>query len=88
MALKLKETVVFEKNDTGYLLDVRGYACPHVQIYAEKAIAKIDDKTLLTIVFDNPSSGESISYICSAGNHDLLSRQEQSGTFTWQIRKA
>lgn len=88
MALKLKETVVFEKNDTGYLLDVRGYGCPHVQIYAEKAIAKIEPQTQLTIVFDNPSSGESISYICNAGNHDLLHRDETNGTFTWQIRKA
>lgn len=89
MAIKLRDTVVFEKQgDADYLLDVRGYGCPHVQVYAEKALKKIAPQDLLTIVFDNPSSGESITYICRADGHDIAERDETHGTFTWKIRKA
>lgn len=89
MALKLKETVVFEEIEDGnFKLDVRGYGCPHVQIYTEKALKKIDGGKVLTVVFDNPSSGESITYLCTASGDDLFVRNEESGTFTWSIRKA
>src|SRR5690554_7279574 len=61
MAIKIKETVKFEKLEDGkFQLDVRSYVCPHVQIYAEKALKKIGSGDEITIVFDNPSSGESI----------------------------
>ncbi|MCG5501324.1 sulfurtransferase TusA family protein [Ectothiorhodospira lacustris] len=89
MAIKLRDTVIFEKkNETDYLLDVRGYGCPHVQVYAEKALKKISHNDTLTIIFDNPSSGESIRYMCSAGGHDLTDQRENEGTFTWTIRKS
>lgn len=89
MAIKLKETVTFRKLDSGhFLLDVTGYVCPHVQVYTEKALQRLDPGHELTVVFDNPSSGESIGYLCLANNHDIVARVEEQGTFTWQIRKA
>lgn len=89
MALKLKETVVFEKTGEGrFLLDVKGYGCPHVQIFTEKALKKLESGNELTVVFDNPSSGESISYLCVSSGDALLDKQEEGGTFTWQIRRA
>ncbi len=88
MAITLKETLTFEQTGDGqFLLNVTGYACPHVQIYAEKALKKLHAGNELTIVFDNPSSGESISYLCAANGDTLLDRQEQGGTFTWKIRR-
>lgn len=89
MAIKLKETVVFEKTGDGrFLLDVKGYGCPHVQIFTEKALKKLEHGHELTVVFDNPSSGESISYLCLSSGDAVLDRQETGGTFTWQIRRA
>jgi len=89
MALKLKETVKFEKlNDHEFSLDVRGYVCPHVQVFTDKALKKIHTGDELTVVFDNPSSGESIRYLCAANGDELLDTSEQTGTFTWKIRRA
>lgn len=89
MGLKLKETVKFEQLDTdNFQLDVRGYGCPHVQIYTEKALKKIESGKNLTVIFDNPSSGESITYLCTSSGDDLFKRDESNGTFTWSIRRA
>lgn len=89
MAIKLKETVVFRKVEEGrFLLDVSGYVCPHVQMYTEKALQKLAPGDELNVVFDNPSSGESISYLCLSSGDDLFDRKEEGGSFSWQIRKA
>lgn len=89
MAFKIKETVKFEKIQDGeFSLDVRNYVCPHVQIFAEKALKKIQSGELLTIVFDNPSSGESIRYLCASNGDTLLDEGESGGTFTWKIQRA
>ncbi len=89
MAIKIKETVKFEKLEDGkFQLDVRSYVCPHVQIYAEKALKKIGSGDEITIVFDNPSSGESIRYLCANNGDEILQDTESAGTFTWKIRKA
>ena len=52
----------FEKRDDGnFMLDVTGYVCPHPQIYTKKALGRIKSGDVLQVIFDNPSSGESIS---------------------------
>lgn len=79
----------FEKIAQGdYRLDVKGYGCPHVQIYTEKALGKLASGEQLAVIFDNPSSGESISFMCMLAGHQLLERVEDAGTFSWRIRKA
>jgi tRNA 2-thiouridine synthesizing protein A len=78
-------------NKTGdheWKLDVCGYACPHPQMYTKKALQKIESGEVLTLVFDNPSSGESIAAMCESEGNDLFDRQEGSGSFVWKIRKA
>lgn len=88
MAVVLKESVRFEKLEEGqYILDVKGYGCPHVQVYTEKALAKLAEDDVLTVVFDNPSSSESIFYMCEAKGDDIFDRVEEAGTYTWKIRK-
>lgn len=88
MTQAAKSGELFSKTDHGgYQLDVRGYGCPHVQIYTEKALEKVGQGEALTVVFDNPSSSESIFYFCRARGHDILQRDEQGGTFTWRIQK-
>ncbi len=74
--------------DGEWELNVCGYACPHPQMYTKKALQKLERGDVLSLVFDNPSSGESIMAMCEAEGNDLIDRQEGSGSFTWKIRKA
>ena len=79
----------FEKQTDGvYKLDVKGYVCPHPQIYTKKALSKIASGEHLHVVFDNPSSGESIATMCENTGDEIVARSEQSGNFVWDIQKA
>lgn len=81
--------VKFEKvNDGDYLLDVTGYVCPHPQMYTKKALGKLKTGDVLTLVFDNPSSGESILAMCDSVGDELVERADEAGSSRWRIRKA
>lgn len=82
--------VKFEKTgDNAYLLDVQGYVCPHPQLYTKKALEKLIEGDLLELIFDNPSSGESISAMCEAEGNKIIEKNEADGkTMRWKIRKA
>jgi tRNA 2-thiouridine synthesizing protein A len=70
-----------------YLLDVKGCVCPHPQIYTKKALSEIAVGDELTVEFDNPSSGESITYLCEQDGATVAQRDEQGGTFRWTLHK-
>ena len=74
-------------NDGEYQLDVTGYTCPHPQMYTKKALEKMGAGDVLVLIFDNPSSGESIISMLESAGNDLFDRAEGGGTFTWKIRK-
>lgn len=79
----------FEKLSEGhYQLDVKGYVCPHPQIYTKKALAKIEVGEHLEVVFDNPSSGESIAAMCDITGDEIVSEKQEEGKFIWDIEKA
>lgn len=69
-------------------LDVCGYTCPHPQMYTKKALQKMASGDVLTVLFDNPSSGESIMAMCDTEGDELFERREEGGSFAWKIRKA
>ncbi len=78
----------FDKQDDGvYRLDVTGYVCPHPQLYTKKALEKIGRGEILELIFDNPSSGESIAAMCDSAGNELVSQEMQGGKYTWKIRK-
>ncbi|HXZ49506.1 MAG TPA: sulfurtransferase TusA family protein [Usitatibacter sp.] len=82
--------IKFEKIGEGtYLLDVQGYVCPHPQIYTKKALQKLKPGEILELVFDNPSSGESVSAMCEGTGDEILDRSQAAGdpTLRWRIRK-
>ncbi len=74
--------------DGEWELNVCGYACPHPQMYTKKALQKLESGDVLDLVFDNPSSGESIMAMCEAEGNDLIDRQEKGGSYVWKIKKA
>lgn len=83
MAMKFEK-----KADHSYLLDVKGYVCPHPQIYTKKALAKLQAGDVLEVVFDNPSSGESIASMCEITGDEITNKEHAEGYFSWDIQKA
>jgi tRNA 2-thiouridine synthesizing protein A len=78
----------FEKKGEGnYYLDVMGYVCPHPQIYTKKALEKIAKGDILEIVFDNPSSAESVAAMCEASGNELFEKNKVGSNFVWKIKK-
>ncbi|MEJ2688940.1 MAG: sulfurtransferase TusA family protein [Deltaproteobacteria bacterium] len=79
----------FAKKEEGhYLLDVTGYVCPHPQIYTKKALEKIKSGDVLDVVFDNPSSSESVSAMCDSEGHDIIPKEMNGGKYVSSIKKA
>lgn len=79
----------FEKKGEGhYLLDVKGYVCPHPQIYTKKAIERLKSGDILEVVFDNPSSAESISAMCDSTLNQIIEKQMEGGQFIFKIKKS
>ena len=82
MAMKFEKT-----GDGTYSLDVKGYVCPHPQLYTKSALSKMKAGDLLKLLFDNPSSGESIASMCDKDGNDIVEQLNDGGTFTWTIKK-
>lgn len=79
----------FEKvGDGTYSLDVKGYVCPHPQLYTKSALSKMKEGDTLKLLFDNASSGESIASMCDKEGDEILEQRTDSGTFLWTIRKS
>ncbi|MCW8936122.1 MAG: sulfurtransferase TusA family protein [Gammaproteobacteria bacterium] len=80
--------IKFDKiSDGQYQLDVSGYVCPHPQMYTKKALQKLQSGDELSLIFDNPSSGESIIAMCETEGDEIFEREEGNGATTWKIRK-
>ncbi len=79
----------FEKKAEGqYSLDVKGYVCPHPQLYTKSALSKMKPGEMLQLLFDNASSGESIASMCDKNGDEIVEQVTTNGAFVWTIRKA
>jgi len=83
MAMKFEKT-----GDGTYSLDVKGYVCPHPQLYTRSALSKMKAGEKLRLLFDNASSGESIASMCDKSGDEILEQASSEGSFVWTIRKA
>lgn len=78
----------FEKTGEGtYMLDVCGYVCPHPQIYCKKSLEKMGEGEVLNMVFDNPSSAETIMQMLDQAGHELVERKQEGGKIYFKIKK-
>lgn len=81
--------IKFEKLSEGtYTLDCCGFVCPHPQIYTKKMIEKIKTGDVLEVVFDNPSSAESIMGMCDNSGDEIFEKKELGGKYIFRIRKS
>ncbi|MBU0480537.1 MAG: sulfurtransferase TusA family protein [Proteobacteria bacterium] len=80
--------MTFAKKEEGvYTLDVTGYVCPHPQIYTKKALEKIRSGEMLEVIFDNPSSSESVSAMCDNNGNDIVEKNSDGGRYVFKIVK-
>lgn len=80
--------MTFSKKEEGvYVLDVTGYVCPHPQIYTKKALEKVKAGDVLEVVFDNPSSAESVTAMCDTRGDKIVDKAQEGGKFTFRIEK-
>ena len=80
--------IKFDKKGEGfYSLDCQGYVCPHPQIYTKKMLEKIGPGDVLEVIFDNPSSSESITEMCSGSGNAILERNVEEGKYIFKIQK-
>ena len=78
----------FEKTAEGtYMLDVCGYVCPHPQIYCKKSIEKMAEGETLNMIFDNPSSGETIKQMLDQAGHELVEEKKEGSKIIFIIKK-
>jgi TusA-related sulfurtransferase len=42
---------------------------------------------VLEVLFDNPSSSESISAMCDASGNEIVDKVQEAGKFSWKIKK-
>lgn len=78
----------FEKTGEGtYALDVCGYVCPHPQLYTKKSLEKMNEGDVLTLVFDNPSSGETIIQMCDQAGHEIMEKKQEGSKLVYIIKK-
>ena len=78
----------FEKvGDGKYTLNVCGYVCPHPQLYAKKSIEKMEEGDVIEILFDNPSSRETMIQMCEGQGHEVLESVTEAGIMKLVIEK-
>jgi tRNA 2-thiouridine synthesizing protein A len=78
----------FEKTgDNTYSLDVCGYVCPHPQMYCKKSLQKMQEGDILSLVFYNPSSKETIIQMIEAQGDEILEEKIEGGKIYLKIEK-
>ncbi|HDZ61649.1 MAG TPA: sulfurtransferase TusA family protein [Nitrospirae bacterium] len=78
----------FEKTGEGtYMLDVCGFVCPHPQLYAKKSLEKIAEGEVIEVIFDNPSSKETIIQMCEQAGNEILEDRSEGGKLILKIEK-
>lgn len=82
MAMKFEKT-----GDNTYILDVCGYVCPHPQLYCKKSLEKMNEGDIVDVIFDNPSSGETIIQLCDQAGHDVLENKKEGTKYVIRIQK-
>jgi len=76
-----------KKSDGSYMLDACGYVCPHPQLYTKKSLEKMQTGDLLEVIFDSPSSAETITQLCDATGHEIVEKNKEGAKFIFKIKK-
>lgn len=68
-------------------LDARGLNCPLPIIRAKKAIQDLAEGEVLKLVATDPGANKDVESFCTQSGNELLSAEEQDGTFVFYLKK-
>ena len=68
-------------------LDARGLNCPLPILRTKKTLIGMETGEVLQVIATDPGSVKDMTAFCSQTGHELVSANEQSGDFLFQIRK-
>ena len=69
-------------------LVVKNMTCEVCPITVKKALEKVNSGDIIEVIFDNPSSGESIATMCDNSGNEIVEKIQEGGKFKWNICKA
>ena len=70
------------------LLDARGLKCPLPVLRARKAMQGLPPGAVLQVLATDPGSVRDFQAFCEATGHKLVEQSEESGTFSFRVRKS
>jgi tRNA 2-thiouridine synthesizing protein A len=70
------------------LLDVKGLNCPLPVLRTKKKMKTVPKGEILTVEATDPNAAKDIPALCEASGFELVSLEERSGVFVFQIRQA
>ncbi len=68
-------------------LDARGLSCPLPIIRTKKAIQDLAEGEVLKLVATDPGANKDVESFCTQSGNELLSAEEQDGTFVFYLKK-
>lgn len=68
-------------------LDLKGLKCPLPVLRANKALRALAVGEVLEVAATDPASAKDFKTYCRTAGHDLLTRREAAGVYTFRIRK-
>ncbi|MBD3347961.1 MAG: hypothetical protein GF400_02045 [Candidatus Eisenbacteria bacterium] len=68
-------------------LDMTGLFCPEPVVRTNEAIQELDEGSVLEMLADDPSSKSDMESWARRSGHELLSVEENDGTFRFLIRR-
>jgi tRNA 2-thiouridine synthesizing protein A len=54
---------------------------------SKKALERMKNGDIVELVFDNPSSSESIAAMCEAQGNEIVEKNMANGKYVWKIKK-
>jgi tRNA 2-thiouridine synthesizing protein A len=69
------------------ILDASGLKCPLPVLKARKAMRDLPEGGVLRVIATDPGAVKDFEHFCKTTGHQLLQRQEEAGTLTFDIRK-
>ena len=70
-----------------HLLDVKGLACPLPVLRAKKAMREVPAGEVLEVHATDPGTVKDFEAFCETTGHTLVASAEDTGVFTFHIRK-
>jgi len=76
-----------KKGEEVFTLDCKGFTSPLTQKFTNKMLKRMSFGDILEVIFDNPSSSESITEMCSGSGNRIIDKKEEDGKYIYLIKK-